>query len=786
MSDSTDIGQNNQAGGSGTLPSSGSTPSATVVMDIPLASVVSNARIAKHDSADVFRRYVGTVTSKMTLNDRPDVCTKRNVFQVGARDYANPEALLDTPDPLVMSYTQNFMLRSELSSEINGIVNKYSNFSANFTYMDLSALASQLAKGLAVFAQCQLLSDAQLGADTEFDVRALSTLDDPVTAPAGGLFIPRKVDELCPGVFAALVRAANAYGVVPYTDILMLDGNGKIKVHVPQDASLALACAQGIRYLLAQANECGAGAIISYATVCGIHDVVSVVAHSDEGGYMRDVFRRGQFCAPYGAVISSAARGFMGLPIPSVSHHASFVALVDSIAIASAALTAVCDPMIKYDGKYYPTVSSYQGGSFAAPGANTALTGTDVLSAQLWHANNIGAICGTFCHIYVRELAKLFVVSGGESVAADCHMARFNDYDENGSRHLAFRSVAPYYWIEPTGMFKSMPETDACKMGYGPIAPVGLKVEKPCFEDIVLMQGGQRSTAAISFRSLRTNGLMLHLAGNPRNGLSAIVPIQFLSDRMANIGGSNTATSNRTNGRGMDSYMWGKAQTLFPHPAEMLYTGASMGVQIVHDAYDAALALRRNHVPTADELVEGTVSFTVGRLSAAPPGKLGHVDSGVRRERSRAIEALASTARDVSRTVNTGGETIAVGEFEPLTVFPDPTHLTGASLPGTTPVVARGLVLERTGATPDPVYQHAPRSLMRQQQNAPRRGTGGGNRLNAPDTPQPSSGTDATNSSLSTPTGMSDLVGQQAQLDNNNNANLGNQGDGAEPAPVGV
>jgi len=490
---------------------------------------------------------------------------------------------------------------------------------------------------------------------------------DPVSAPGGGLFIPRLVDREAPGVFAALVCAANAYGVTPYSDVVQVDGNNAPVVTVPSGNVLALACVHALRYLLAQAQECGSGAVIAFAIFKGIHSIATVVSHSDEGGYMRDVLRRKDFVAPYGAVISIASRGYMGLPVPSVTSDSTFVALVDSIAIYTAALSAVCDPLVIYDQRSYPTVSTYRAGAVVEPGANIALNDADSILAGSSHETFLALMCGDYCAMMVKQVAAAFCVTGGEEIAAEAYVTMFGAINVgNPSRHMRYQSVAPYYWIEPTGMFKCAISTDANVMGYGTAVGFAEPVSKPCFEYAIMKSGGSRSLLGVSFRSMRTNALVVHLTGHQLDGTANLLPIQFMSEKMANIGGNATAIANRTAIRGLNAYAWGKGQTTMPHPAEMLYTGSLIGMLAIHDVYDDDLNLTRMHVPTASEILNGKITFNASRLSACAPGAQGAVDAVRRRERSRAIDVLTSAAQDVGRSVTTGGETIAVGEFEPL------------------------------------------------------------------------------------------------------------------------
>ena len=103
-------------------------------------------------------------------------------------------------------------------------------------------------------------------------------------------------------------------------------------------------------------NISDAGAKCAYAITRGVHKALSVVGHTDEGAWFGALLRKCSFCTPFGGICQIPNVHYMGMPAPSVELFSTFVELVDSIALGTAALVADCDPLVKVDDLFFPTV----------------------------------------------------------------------------------------------------------------------------------------------------------------------------------------------------------------------------------------------------------------------------------------------------------------------------------------------------------------------------------------------------------------------------------------------
>jgi len=172
------------------------------------------------------------------------------------------------------------------AANFEGWARKYSNFSPNWAMMDLCGMVERLAKAVACQSVYGQVSSVHMRGGQDLRVVALGTLDSPQTASSRSVFIPRTVDSVgSDHVFAVLVAAANGEGAAVTTDVLRLHAETNAPI-VPAvtGAPLATACVEALRMLGANFEESGAGDLFAYALTRGIHSVVSIVGHTDEGG----------------------------------------------------------------------------------------------------------------------------------------------------------------------------------------------------------------------------------------------------------------------------------------------------------------------------------------------------------------------------------------------------------------------------------------------------------------------------------------------------------------------
>jgi len=650
----------------------------------PLSAIVTARTSGDLADKKIFRRYAGQLTTSSVVGGSPESDPKAILYEVGRRFSDNSVFNVETD---AEKNTQQVVKTSVImSQELVNFNKKFTNYTGKHDFMDLSAVAFTLAVAIAKYSYTGVLSCEEIRAGQPVLVRAVHTRADPVQAADGAIFMPRSaaVDSSF-GAFAAIAAAANAWGATIYTDILEVDGNNAPVLAQPQNQDLALGCVYGLRILLSQYDACESGPDMAFAVTKGVHHALSVVAHTDEGGYVRDVLRTRSFNRPFGAIFTSEVKDFVGLPMPQLEIRSSFRAFIDSIAIGSAAIVAVAAPLTQVDGRTYPCVYTSRRTALVESGGNVECTVDDVLDI----AGQIAATCGNFSQNYISALGTLFNVTGKGDQAISMLTACFTTASsmmsnsvrlrratgksgitpDSVNRHLSSVSVAPWFWIEPTTIVRShFDRFDAVAAGYAQLSTPGEKTEYPMFESVASLDDrGSYLNLAHSWRTARTNALIVHLNNHLLDGLSALTPKQFLKDKVCLPGGTDTIEHKRTAGDDVASYLWGRGQSPLPAPAEFMYLGSLMGSMVRRTYIDdyRDMQVRSVHFPNYDEISSGTVEMTCSMPSEIPSGPSNTWTRAIRRARTTANTALSNAREAVSAGYRTGGSEFIVGDFEP-------------------------------------------------------------------------------------------------------------------------
>jgi len=662
---------------------------------ISLASVLSNSGNGRLNDMAMFRRYVSTVNATIVIDGREETSSKPILYQIGATSL-NPKDLLVCNFPAFKAIDQTVRTRELLVVDLTAACKKFSVLTPLFDTMDMSAIAFQLARALAVYVQTGVLTCAMIRAGQPMRVRSIATSDVPLRPADGHVFVPRQVDEYVGGTFAVISAAANAFGSTIFTDVLAVDQNNAPTMMEPVNSLAAMACWSGLQHLLSMYETIGQGTVIAYAITRGIHDVATVVAHSYEGGYMRDVLRKGSFRKPYGGISATYVRTFDSLPAPTVTSESTFVAFVDSIALATAGLSACSDPTVIIEGRAYPTVFT---DTVQALTDETVMDQAQLNALSLRMNQQIAQACTGFVSNYIDNLGKLFNTTGGG--IAKAHLsASFAFAASVVSRHTWYRTLSFCYWVEPTSLSKTKFACPANDAGFGVIAGTSSSTAYPTFEKSTVTHSfGTSYGAAVKFRTMRTSMILVALANNALDGMAHIVPTQFLDEKMTLKGGVDLPAVARAASESIDQYNWVSQQSPIPHPASCIYIGQSMGLHIKPYAFDERnMAFARNHVPSSTDLAYDVV-MSCSMPGRVADGRLGVDGRALRRFKDHACIALTNARVLAHAPINmTGGEIFSAGNFEPNQHFdPDPVDVGGGeamrglptAIPNSRPIVGR-------------------------------------------------------------------------------------------------
>jgi len=615
----------------------------------PLTGTLADPVGGLINADNVYRRYRAGVYMMVPDHGSPSARARSIFYEIGRR-YGRAREVFAAPPEAAVPIDCSVDVNASEAASFDSMARRYSNFSPQWVKMDLAAMVERLAKGVAAYSVYGGIDTGTLRGGNAVRVTALGTLDSPQTASINSVFIPRTVDTVGNDhVFAVLVSSANGSGAAVTTDVVRLDANTNQPI-VPAVAgpAFAMACVEALRVLGANMEASGAGDVFAYAVTRGIHAVVSVVSHTDEGGFMRNLLRGDRFRVPYGGV-NQGLRHYPALPALASTAPSSIAAWVDALALKTAAAVGHCDPLVPGDGGMYPSVFTAREGALLEPGSEGE-EATDADARAI--GRQIASDLGRFAPLYIRAITKLFGLSTHSGVAEShfCTVgARALEQEgEHVDRHLRYKTVAPYFWVEPTSLlednaFGTMAESE----GYGAKVTPGADRTYPCFERYRSSDVGRSATfatVAFKMRTARTSALVCAWAAAPAP-LADLRLYQFDESSVLLPGDqgptAGTVALKHAAADPLSSYLWTRGQSCFPAPAEFMNIQGNYGAKVKLMSWDDDFNAEISDMPNEREMATEMIHFRVSVPAGLETGPSNHADRNARRARSRAANALA-------------------------------------------------------------------------------------------------------------------------------------------------
>ncbi|KAI5959061.1 uncharacterized protein KGF55_005551 [Candida pseudojiufengensis] len=324
--------------------------------------------------------------------------------------------------------------------------------------------------------------------------------------------------------------------------------------------------------------------------LAGLHSSTTVVAHTDEGGLTRDIFRamRRSIAKPSGYVVGINLSSNL-LAYPLYGTRSNICCFLDSLALASAAMVYPADIGGIKDNAWFPTVSSTVPEAYSSRYKfGDIKIVNDTQQRLMIHKNNLR----TPYIRMMRNLVRMFTRYLGKETSMKNWLERFvsNAYEDSKWKveHYNMEVVAPWYWVEPTTILN--PESI--------ILPVGKKMNHviystydggscsiPGFEDTVSKVTTWSTNYRINLRltSLRKNPALFldGMSAGDESGVyfgsifkgAAVLPgasLKLFSDEIFEKGKSNVIP--------FKSAFWAKGDNGIPPPAEFNYLGGIISI----------------------------------------------------------------------------------------------------------------------------------------------------------------------------------------------------------------
>lgn len=603
--------------------------------------------------------FQSSMLMKTQVQGRQKVVAANTLFKINARAKRGTTHVPDVKAPFVTTCSQPSQQHQAAVAAMSTdkMILPWSDF-------DLNAVVERLAKCVSKFAIWGVLDVADLCNSANANVRMITTR---TRSHAGreDVYVSAELWYCEPHAAAALVYATTGAGGQVTLDSVAVGEAGRPMIPDMSDGKLALACYRALYLLGCMYDYAGLGSHWAYAFTRGIHASATVIAHTDEGGYVRDVLRRGTFERPHGVILRHERTHWGGL-LPSMGTSLSALqSCIMSCLLTTAAAVALADPTVQVGDDIYPEVITVN--------ANVPMwVMRDVercppnAEVELLAAQAVAEASYRFSKNYVYVLSKLFGFVEVDYKPAEHLCASFSWYtatavqqvnQDSGqlepyvsvSRHL-LRTGHYWYWIEPTGILLDMfDEMPAAKILSGPRAIPGQDKEYralPCAaapKDVLGASG-----LVLHYKSARRTPALDYLRESPTDGL-AFLRVARLDPQCVSCCGVDD--SNGTDGLitllkrkpSIADLLWSRGDARVNAPCETMVIGTDMAVVAVHNTcVTEAGGVKLTPLPLGDELVNWTITYSVATPKYVGVYDVKHVPVKTRQMRSVADGAFAA------------------------------------------------------------------------------------------------------------------------------------------------
>lgn len=633
-----------------------------------------------------YRKYGSNVTAYATIHGQQRITTMPINYEVGAREWLFEHgdasgafnqlkwkemvlAIGGNPYCDNAPYETPKDVRAALAADKKRHVSM-----PNWTYFNFDAIVCVLGGMLAALTMNPSLTTKDFRGSEPQNLQGLNSTDDAYALGEGGVVYAHSqfFSTRSRHVFWVLSSAVQIAGAKLVTDHLDCDVNGKVFTHEVNGLALARGVLECLSTLAWYYDQAGRGDCFALALTRGLHRILTVVGHCDEGGWVRDMLRNNQYAPPYGGMPAGLPL-VNGVPLFSGNEPASLVSMVDGMLLATAAVIAHCDPMVDSGDAMHPTVIQAEPG-FWNPQRRGAGAARAQAELEKHMAAKIYEMCPLFVSQYASALARLFGLTAHTDYlpAADYLTSAISRMVASGSRHCGYPVMAPFFIIEPTTIIpKNFLGSQAELYGCGSLVSPGEEAVLPFLRDARQVGVDDHLVTDWEFTMLsaRTSGFVLMLAFSELDGLAGFKLKCFDSNCIALAKLSPEEMRERKLRDGfvdVGALLWTRGQSKIPHPAELVNSRVRVGMSLVH--YTEGRWTRPDLVPmipTPRDIASTKVTLRCTRLRFWEIGDRNVEPPGVKRLRTKATEALEEWRRNCNRVFPRLGRNMDVSENNP-------------------------------------------------------------------------------------------------------------------------
>lgn len=610
----------------------------------PLNLIVSRQTFSPWTPGSEHRRYSGTFVTTTVLHGRSDHSLKPVTYRL--QPICNEPTLNllyeDGADKIESSLHLHNVGKTDLGKAMR------ETFSAVLPQLtvDLAGVICRLAAALTLYSNTGSLTLKQISAGAQLKMEKLvgCTKHDIIQLyHKGTVYVPNQpLFAKSPDAILTIIYAVNGEGGKVLleqkgVDVISLANKKRVLPRTPED--IANGVYDALRMLMYMYEKNDAGAMAAMALTKGVHSITKALGSRTEGGLVREAWRSLRFEVPSGAFFVDTEceeyRTCGPLPLKLPIGNANIQAFMDGIALKTAALSAMSDPLQSLEERRYPTVIRL---SKEPNGEHMSVEETkNELQEEL--TTQVMATADDYAYNYLDFLTDMFTTDVGDiDAAVKQFLAMLRTACAKPAVMQSFQSKTIHwmFWVEPTTLFEKCDNHMATNAGYGVLVGCNERKEMDPFPKgkLITSKSARLEFVEMEFCSMRAVPAVVHHYKHREGGLQFMKPFldRALSEAERDEDCKNfqirvshdVALAMRAK-KDMNWYLPEQAVASIPSPAEYLYFGKSLRLVCIMEITEgsSAAGLAKNAVISPVQAVQNglKIYYSAMRPFDIPDGR---------------------------------------------------------------------------------------------------------------------------------------------------------------------